>query len=87
MPVLTASGPFLSGLAAGFVLGAALVSAGCTLLGHRHQQVRRRVLGGAARALADALGDLERDGDLGPHAYLVCRLHALAAAVARAEED
>jgi|GEM_PF-3579773 len=88
MPVLVTSPAFLSGFAVGFFVGAGIVSAACAVVGYHRRQVRRLVLGFSARALVDALNDLEQDGELGyHHMHRVGERRDLAAAVARVAEE
>ena len=85
--MLAPSAPFLWG-AAGFCLGASVLGAAWAVLDGRRRYVRRLVLGFAARALVDALTDLEQDGELGyHHMHRVGDIRDLAAAVAKVAQE
>lgn len=86
--VLVTSGSFLVGAAAGFTIGAGALSAVFAILDAHRRQMRRLVLGFAARALVDALTALVEDGDL-PYRlmYQGGSARDLAAAVAKVAEE
>lgn len=82
--VLSPSPALLSGLAAGFALGAGLASTAFALIEAHRARTRRRVLGFSAHALVCTLTALVNDGDLPYQAMQkVSGARDLAAAVER----
>ena len=85
--VLPAPPAFLWGAAAGFVLGAGIVSAVAAALESHRRRTSHRVLGFALTALVDSLQYLREMAPTGPLDDQARRCHELAAAVARLAQE